>query len=368
MTPDEDTAPDGAQDGRPGGGAAADDVAELNERLLRRRAAAGLSTVAPAPPPADPAGVGPPGDDVAAEIARHQARLADARRHAGMSLPAPGALGADILGIAGRITSITAAQDAERKAAAAAAAARARRGELVDAATLRGVPGGDVFAAAVDDAAALTPALRTVLGGAAWRADRFAETGRRPGHLLVLSGGTGNGKTVAAAWMAVRYPGTALFVTAAQIGDTPYSRWGDYALARERWRSAGLLVIDDVGEERGDLARRVVAERVGPLIFARFNAGLDTLISTNMTSRAFLEEFLRSNDTIVGREGEGATDSKGQAGTERLASRLREQKARGAPYWVAFNNTDDYRTGEGRMKLAALPRAGAADLKVFGRL
>lgn len=118
--------------------------------------------------------------------------------------------------------------------------------------------------------------------------------------ILVLEGGYGSGKTIAAAW-AVAAHGSAVYVRAVDfaIRAEPYS--GDLARGIKplHIRRPALLVIDDLGTERrkanGDPDPRfapaiydVFDQRCGPLENGRPRR---TLITTNLDKEAFIARY-----------------------------------------------------------------------------
>ena len=93
-----------------------------------------------------------------------------------------------------------------------------------------------------------------------------------PGGMLVLSGGAGVGKTVAAAWWALRQVGVVEFVTAERF--VTASAFGE----RDRWIHAPALVLDDLGVEYQDV-KGAAASAIDGLI-NEFYANRRTLIVT----------------------------------------------------------------------------------------
>lgn len=120
--------------------------------------------------------------------------------------------------------------------------------------------GADVIAAALSETLEDTPAIMAVR--------EFIDTGTRP--FLVLSGGVGLGKTVAA-------------VRALLTGRSEYVHAVDIARRYEPWSAdkdvdridfaAQRMVIDDLGTERGDDPRfmeafgQIVDQRIGPKLY-----------------------------------------------------------------------------------------------------
>jgi len=117
-----------------------------------------------------------------------------------------------------------------------------------------------------------TPALEGVR--------RWLQSSPRP-WALALSGGPGCGKTVAAAFAAMRALASgkrAEWVKCTQASREPI--FGDEAMARERrWRTAGLLVLDDVGAE---FASDAWVATLASVLDARWDAEAPTVITTNL--------------------------------------------------------------------------------------
>lgn len=165
-------------------------------------------------------------------------------------------------------------QSAEGRAAARAAAeASARHRANRDLAWLveAGVPRRAATSAVGD--LELTDALRYTLGP--------------PVAILVLSGGNGTGKTVAAAaWLRGHPPDDVLFVTAAAL-----ARWPRYDVEQmDRLFSPSRLVIDDLGVEFKD-AKGAFKSVLEEVVCWRHGEGNQTVITTNMKRDDFRAEF-----------------------------------------------------------------------------
>lgn len=121
------------------------------------------------------------------------------------------------------------------------------------------------------------------------------------GDVLVLSGGIGTGKTLAACWWAEKgaKPGTpfpgSVFMTAAEL-----ARWPRYDMAK---MSALLerphLVIDDLGTEYMDDKGNFMAV-LDEVIGTRCANMRRTVITTNLSAKGFRERYgARITDRIV---------------------------------------------------------------------
>lgn len=122
--------------------------------------------------------------------------------------------------------------------------------------------------------------------------DPWLKSGKR---LLVLAGGVGVGKSVAAAQALVRSPGRWL---AAQ--DLPTLARFENAEKLERYRRARLLVLDDVGAEYADGSGWARTE-LHRLVHHRFEHDQPTILTTNLSPKAwhaYADERLR--DRIAG--------------------------------------------------------------------
>lgn len=222
---------------------------------------------------------------------------------------------------------------------AAAASVRALR-ETMDA---RGIPPApDLRRVLYGNTVALTDPVRDVIRGLSWRRAQALPTGERPALLLVLQGPRGCGKTLAAALAVGLSPSNALFLPAQTLGAVPDSDWSTHAEARARWETVPVLALDDVGTER-DTGR--AASRCGPLLLARYNAALVTIITTNVDPAAFAERYFQV-------DGDG-----GGASTQALSDRLRNlQSARGCPYWCRYAPRTSLRAPGAEEYLRELPR------------
>ncbi len=174
-----------------------------------------------------------------------------------------------------------AAQRAAEKAREADDARRREDDELVRV----GVPRRPLRLVRSESFNANTPAVAAVrsIGGE-----------RGPDGILVLAGGVGTGKTVAAvSWLLEHHRWRPLFVTANKFESL--SRY-DRAF-RAQWESAGALVLDDLGMEYLDNKGNFLAN-LDELI-AHYHANLRGLvITTNLTAAAFKERY---SERIVSR-------------------------------------------------------------------
>lgn len=202
----------------------------------------------------------------------------------------------------------------------------------------------------------VTPALDAIMRGLAWRERGRTVTGEIPGLVLILSGSTGCGKTAAGCWVLVRWPRTSLRVTAAELGDLPDTDWSAHVETRERWATADLLLIDDVGTETS----RRTPPRVSGLLIRRYEEGRATLVTTNLSAGAFCATYLATYEEGA----DGDTERVAKHGNARMTSRLSHEQYRsgdpsGTPYWCTLQNQRDYRAhGEAtEAAFAALPRA-----------
>jgi len=103
--------------------------------------------------------------------------------------------------------------------------------------------------------------------------------------LLVLAGPGGRGKTIAGVHAIMECAG-GIFLNAT---DLAIASWYD----RERWsnwKSTGLLVLDDLGEEFDD-SRGGFQMALDSLINARYNAERRTIITTNLTLERFRARY-----------------------------------------------------------------------------
>ena len=215
----------------------------------------------------------------------------------------------------------------------------------------RGIPKhADTRAAVRDPSPALTPAFAALLGALRWRERRRLPSGEAPGLVVVLESDVrGCGKTVAAAWVATRWPGDALVLPADDLGSVPDTDWSAHVEVRARWQSVELLVLDDVGSDLGTGGRGTtrVAQRTGPLLLRRYNDGLVTIVTTNVPADRFIETYFATEERAP--EGHDPVAS--------LASRLSdEQRKNGCDYWYRFDGAASYRGPDGRARLAGLRR------------
>lgn len=141
------------------------------------------------------------------------------------------------------------------------------------------------FEAVVSNKLAQTAALAFV--------KRWLQADKRP-PICVLTGGTGSGKTIAAAWGVCRSYG-AEYVHARELG----ARYIPYSHDEARGivpldLGAPLLVLDDVGTERWSRDAKAPADDRFTEAFAMIletRQSLDTIIITNKTQADFLAAY-----------------------------------------------------------------------------
>jgi DNA replication protein DnaC len=139
-----------------------------------------------------------------------------------------------------------------------------------------------------------------------------AEWQRSASHcLLVLSGQRGAGKTVAAAWWALRQSCAVEFVTAERFVTT-----SSFDGARDRWTEADALVLDDLGVEYQD-AKGASASALDALVNEYYSRGRPLVVTTNL----------------------GRDEFKARVG-ERIADRIRECNG-----WRSLANAPSLRGG-----------------------
>lgn len=108
---------------------------------------------------------------------------------------------------------------------------------------------------------------------------------------LVLGGGTGPGKTVAAGWSVDRDGG--VLVKAMQL--TRAGTYGDEAEAFwRRLHGASVLALDDLGMEPRD-EKGWAEANLAALLDDRYDAEAPTVITTNLTLAQFDERYLSSD-------------------------------------------------------------------------
>lgn len=115
-------------------------------------------------------------------------------------------------------------------------------------------------------------------------------------HLLVLAGGEGCGKTVAASIALMRCPGRGLFVTAHQV-----VRAGLYS--EEFWESLkvpGILVIDELGTEPLD-AKGWGTSNLAAVLSDRHAALRKTICTSNLGHTEFFARYGDDGGRLVGR-------------------------------------------------------------------
>jgi hypothetical protein len=143
----------------------------------------------------------------------------------------------------------------------------------------------------------------------AWLDDRSA-------RLMVLAGEVGTGKSQAAAiaigrvWEEIcsappfsplRRQGFPLWLPAPLVNR--HAHWDE---APGQWEAAGLLVLDDLGEE--EATPKAVA-MIGALLNARWGGGRRTIITTNLDGKTFVGRY---NTRITDRLRDSGVDERGK--------------------------------------------------------
>lgn len=118
--------------------------------------------------------------------------------------------------------------------------------------------------------------------------DAIAQVSRwKPGekNLLILAGGVGCGKTVAATWWALQRPAPPKFIRA-----STFARTSRYREDRDGVMSAGALVLDDLGVEFLDGTGSFLVD-LSELVDAFYGALRPLLITTNLGKEAFKTRY-----------------------------------------------------------------------------
>lgn len=159
---------------------------------------------------------------------------------------------------------------AEREATARATTERTRR-ERISALVDGGFP-----RRALDEATSADETAAPVVRVASWDVAKHST--------LVISGGNGCGKTVAAAWWAMRYPGTPRFLRASTLAaSSRYDRD-----QRDPILKAPALVLDDLGAEYLDAKGSFLVD-LDELLDVFYGDYRPLLITTNATFDLFRE-------------------------------------------------------------------------------
>jgi len=183
--------------------------------------------------------------------------------------------------------------------------ARIRRMEVLHR---EGVPlDAKVQQAILDGGDKLKP-TRALVAVRAWLAKSDAPP------VLVLSGGTGCGKSAAAAY-AIAEHRAGIWRTAAQLCRTFSASFGDQFEDQELCLTASLLVADDVGTELEPHRDRMAATLV-ELLEHRKRPSTRTIVTTNLNRREFVNRY----------------------GSERLISRM--SRSAGIVAWVEAADAD----------------------------
>ncbi|MFO0556213.1 MAG: hypothetical protein U0271_47995 [Polyangiaceae bacterium] len=152
-----------------------------------------------------------------------------------------------------------------------------------------------------------TAAMCAVREALEWRGKRHR------GMLVVLGGPTGVGKTAAACHALARYERGGLYTCAQVICANPRTGYSSVEDLWSKLANVAMLVIDDAGTEshRPELIRN--------LLLSRFDAGLVTIVSSNLSRAEFAERYLtddhgRLADRLINAQGRGVDDAVGDDG------------------------------------------------------
>lgn len=181
------------------------------------------------------------------------------------------------------------AEEVRRRSAEVAKASKQHRASVV--AALRGRLTEQAEAAIVDQTLADTQALAAVRE---WLA------GRKP--VLILSGGTGCGKTVAAAWALATREGPFQAIRAVRLGSA-WERWSsdreDGVEALRLW--VDTMLVDDLGQE--PIEDRRVVPAVEELFDSRQSPRTRTIVTTNLSPAQMRERY---SERVLSRWAQGA--------------------------------------------------------------
>lgn len=229
-----------------------------------------------------------------------------------------------------RLKALAADPEHRRRLERLAAADRARAARaLASLAEARDVPGDDdLRAVALADDPPETAALGAFRAAVEWR------RGRRCGCVAVVGGPRGTGKSCALAWVLLRSEASALYLQSPEVTATPRNGFSENELRWQRWLTVPLLGLDDLGTEAGD------PELVAALLWQRYDRGLRTLATTNLTRAAVAERYLRGEigarlaDRLVYAQGNAVAGAVGPGGLPWYAAvagaSLRSSAARAA--------------------------------------
>lgn len=109
--------------------------------------------------------------------------------------------------------------------------------------------------------------------------------GAKECRCFIMFGGTGCGKTTAAAWIVAGERDNALWLPARTADDL--ERWKEVSTQAY---SVGLLVLDDLGTERVSNSGWA-SETLASLWTHRLDAGLRTVVTTNLTPQQVVERY-----------------------------------------------------------------------------
>lgn len=117
-------------------------------------------------------------------------------------------------------------------------------------------------------------------------AKRWVHASDRP--VLVLSGGTGCGKTVAAAWYTLEHTTAAIWLRPSQVTSMFEARFGDLYDEQQRVRACAALVVEDVGRERHHPAMQYA---LAELLESRQGGNKRTVITTPLARKLWSELY-----------------------------------------------------------------------------
>ena len=119
-------------------------------------------------------------------------------------------------------------------------------------------------------------------------------TGGQLGRNALLWGGPGAGKTSCAKRVLLRFPGQGLFLPEATMASALRSCFrgtGDATQFMDRWCSAPLLVLDDMGKAGGTEYRDWLAAAVYEIADRRYSANLPTVVTANLCATDLVARF-----------------------------------------------------------------------------
>jgi DNA replication protein DnaC len=174
---------------------------------------------------------------------------------------------------------------APQKAEYQAQRARIQQEQLLMGASQRSVPKQRALMEIVlADSPAITDSLAHFQNALRWRASQTTTRGSEP-VVRAVSGAPGTGKSCALARVVTRHPRTAVFVDARILSTTLRNGWSHNEAQWQTWLEVDLLGLDDLGAEYGD------ATVISTLLEQRYNAGLATLMTTNLQQAEFAKRY-----------------------------------------------------------------------------